>query len=375
MPTPPLSDDVLRETVRAWRENNCRPYLAARALGVNPRTFDNRLAVAKARGLHIDPAISDAMRAVKTDMVPTLAWAKTKSEDGTSYSVLLKPEHEPEDAAERIRQKLLDLPAVAPVSEPEHADDDLCTVIPLADVHVGMMAWGDETGEDYDTRIATDRVRSWIGRAVDASPASGTAVILDVGDLTHADDHTNQTPQSKHGLDVDTRHFRTLEMTIAALAYAIDYAARKHRKVIVRILPGNHNMNAYLAVMFALVERYRDEPRVEIQKEPGTFFVMEFGKVMLSAHHGDKAKADRIVHFLADQYAEIWGRTKHRFLFTGHLHHHKSQDIGGVTWEQLRAITARDAYAVSHAYTARAQLQAITFHRQKGEIQRVKVGA
>jgi hypothetical protein len=46
-----------------------------------------------------------------------------------------------------------------------------------------------------------------------------------------------------------------------------------------------------------------------------------------------------------------------------------------VAWEQLRAVTSRDAYAVSHAYTARAQLQAITYHRDKGEVSRVKVNA
>jgi hypothetical protein len=37
-------------------------------------------------------------------------------------------------------------------------------------------------------------------------------------------------------------------------------------------------------------------------------------------------------------------------------------------------VTARDAFAASHAYTARAQLQGITYHKERGEIQRVKVG-
>jgi hypothetical protein len=45
-----------------------------------------------------------------------------------------------------------------------------------------------------------------------------------------------------------------------------------------------------------------------------------------------------------------------------------------VQWEQLRALTAKDAYAVSNAYTARAQLQGITLHKDRGEISRVKVG-
>jgi hypothetical protein len=218
-------------------------------------------------------------------------------------------------------------------------------------------------------------LRTWIEKAIAASPASHTAVVLDNGDLTHADDTQNVTPASKHKLDVDTRHFKTMEVTVEALAFAVDAALRKHERVIVRILPGNHNRESYLCVMFALAERFRDNPRVTVQRQPGEFFAFEFGKVLIAAHHGDKAKADRMVHFLADQYAEMWGRTRHRYLFTGHLHHHKAQDIGGVQWEQLRAVTARDAYAVSHAYTARAQLQGITFHRQHGEVSRVKVSA
>jgi hypothetical protein len=244
----------------------------------------------------------------------------------------------------------------------------------LADAHIGMMAWGKETGEDYDTGLAAARITDWVGRCVAASPASGTAVILDVGDLMHADDQTNQTPRSRHVLDVDTRHYRTLEVTIAALVTTVEIALRRHLEVIVRILPGNHNPHSYMAVMFALAERYREEPRVTIQKVPGEFFMIEFGKVMIAAHHGDKSKADRIVHYIADQYREAWGRTNYCYLFTGHLHHHKSQDIGGVVWEQLRALTAKDAYAASHAYVARAQMQAITLHRERGEVQRVKVG-
>ena len=50
MPTPPLSDDVLREVVAAWRANDCRANKAAEALGMNPKTYDSRLSTAKARG-------------------------------------------------------------------------------------------------------------------------------------------------------------------------------------------------------------------------------------------------------------------------------------------------------------------------------------
>lgn len=343
---------------------------AARALGISRTALRDRLR-------NIDPAVLSGMQAIGTDLVPSTLWVKTPAtETEPAYSVMLRPAQEaPEDVAERIRAALADLPPCEPVAPPDTHDDDLMTIYPIADAHIGMMAWGKEAGEDYDTSIAAFRLRNWIARAVDASPASAEAVILDVGDLTHADDQTNQTPRSKHVLDVDTRHFRTLEVTIAALAHSVEYALRKHAKVTVRILPGNHNQTAYMAILFALAERYRNEPRVTVQKVPGEFFVHRFGNCLIAAHHGHGGKPERMVMFLADEYAALWGQTRHRFLFTGHLHHLKAADIAGCQWEQLRAVTSRDAYAVGNAYTARSQLQAITLHKTRGEIQRAKVSA
>lgn len=326
--------------------------------------------------LDMEPALAQRLQAGGAADPADVHSAWLKDPEGDSVYVYFGKNEKAsgQDELERIREAMIGIPLAPLVLPPAYVDDDLLTIYPLADAHVGMVAWGKETGEDYDTSLAVARITDWVGRCVAASPAAGTALILDVGDLMHADDQTNQTPRSKHVLDVDTRHYRTIEVTIAALVTSVQLALMKHARVIVRILPGNHNPHSYMAIMFALAERYREEPRVTIQKVPGEFFVHQFGQCMIAAHHGDKAKADRMVLFLADQYAETWGATKHRFLFTGHLHHHKSQDIGGVTWEQLRAVTARDAYAVSHAYTARAQLQGITLHRDRGEVQRVKVG-
>lgn len=369
MPTPPLTEEVMAETLAAF-ERHGTVKAAAEALSIPRSTFRNRLARAQ-----LDPAIADSMQAVGTNMVPALAWAKTKSKDGTSYSVLLKPQGSEEGALDAIRAAFEGLDAAPPVSPPRHADADLLTLYPLADVHIGMMAWGRETGEDYSTALACARVRDWVGQCVASAPPAETAVILGVGDLLHADDQRNVTPQSKHQLDVDTRYFKTVDVTISALAACVDLALQKHKRVILRILPGNHDTHSHLAVLFALAERYRENKRVEVQKLPGEFWAYEWGKVMLAAHHGDKAKAQQMVLYLADEYPELWGRTRHRFLFTGHLHHMKAQDIGGVQWEQLRAVTARDAYAASHAYSARAQMQAITYHKDRGEVSRVKVAA
>jgi len=323
---------------------------------------------ARRRLRYSDPAIEAAMDAVGTGMVPSTVWVKT----GT-HSVMLRPEVDTTSVAEAMRDALDGMSAIEPVEPPNHTESDLLTCYTLADVHMGMMAWGKETGEDYDTHIASDRVKKWISHCVSQAPASDEALILDVGDLTHADDQKNMTPGSGHILDVDTRHFRTVDVTIKTIAAAIEIALTKHSTVRIRIMRGNHDCNTYIAIMFALAERYRNEPRVDVIKDPMDFFVHVWGQVMIGAHHGDKAKAQSLVLHMADRFADLWGQTRWRFLFTGHLHNHKSQDIGGVTWEQLRAITAKDAYAAGYPFSARSEMQAITYHKDRGEVSRVRV--
>jgi hypothetical protein len=373
------STDDLVAALRLCAEYDGNVTRAARETGLPRNTLRNRLSVAKERGLHL----SDGARAVTAaaQLNPVEAkggWVHNYDSDGkktgTTRWSATDPQWDIGDIMSQIEAVMSDLPRAELIAPPEHVLSDLLTVYPIADAHIGMLAWGRETGEQYDTRIATARLCDWMTRAVSAAPASETAIILDVGDLTHADDQSNATPRSKHVLDVDSRHVRTIWETIAAMKFAVELALQKHRHVVVRILPGNHNPHAHLPVTVAIRERYGDNSRVTVVTDPNEFFVHEFGKVMIAAHHGDKAKATRLVGMFADTHAQVWGRTQHRYLFTGHLHHHKSEDIFGMTWEQSRAVTARDAYAVAHSYTARAQLQAITFHREHGEIQRAKVG-
>lgn len=336
---------------------------AARHLGISRSSLRDRLSKGSK-----DPAISEAMAAVGTEMVPSTVWVKT-----ATHSVMLRPVESKTGLIEHIRDAMEDLQAIAPVATPDHTEADLLTCYTLADVHMGMLAWGDECGEDYDTEIASERVRKWVSHCVSQAPASEEAIILDIGDLMHANDNTNQTQASKHVLDTDTRFFRTVDVTIETMAAAVEIALTKHRKVSVRIMRGNHDPEAYIAIMFGLLQRYRKEPRVDIEKTPVDFFARQWGKVMLAGHHGDRSKATGLVLHMADRYADMWGGTKWRYLFTGHLHHHKSQDIGGVHWEQLRAVTAKDAYAASYPFSARSEMQAITYHKERGEVSRVRV--
>jgi hypothetical protein len=343
----------------------------AKALGKHRKTVTHQIEKAQ-RYVDADQGIKDAMVGTKLNDIGNIHSGWLKTEEASIYFRM--PEGDPtQTLIDDIREAFSDIPRCPPLPMPDASREGLLTVYPVFDAHIGMKAWGDETGEDYDTNKAYDRITNGIGSLVSSAPSSERAVVIVGGDLLHANDQTNATPQSKHILDVDTRHVKTVDMAIKTLAASIELIAQKHDEVDVALIPGNHDRDGYIGVMFALGERYSDCDRINVQREAGEFFVTEHGKVMIAAHHGDKAKAERLVMHMADEWPDMWGRTRFRHYFTGHLHHAKLQDIGGVQVEQLRAVAPRDAYAASHGYSARSDMQAITYCRERGEISRVRV--
>lgn len=340
----------------------------AKKLGISKTSVFDRLAGAKAY-LSAGEGIQSAMANAGIHDINQLHSGWLKTDEASLYFVQPKQSsiNQLTDIIDVIKDKMTDIHPAPTLTKPNFILKKMLTIYPIADAHFGMR------GEGYDLDVAKKRMRQGIQQCITGSLRAEECIILDVGDLTHADDTKYQTPRSKHPLDMAGSQYESLDAAIDTLCTCIEMAAQHHKQVRVRILRGNHNENSYLAVMFALFERYRNENRIEIERTPSDFFVYRFGKCMFAAHHGDKAKPERLVMHMAHEWAEDWGATKWRYYFTGHLHHAKLQDVGGVQVEQLRAVTGKDAYAASHGYVASPQMQAITYHKDKGEISRIKV--
>ncbi len=345
---------------------------AARELDIAPNTLVTwwRSRNKRKNAREIDPAIDTAMEQVGTGMVPQLAWLKTKNEDGLSVSVLLKPEKAEDDPLERIRAALEGLTPAQPVIPPENVMGDLCAVYPLMDAHIGMQAWGKETGaDDYDLDLAAKDMRHAFAKVLALTPAAAKAVLLIGGDYFHSDDTRAETPQSKHKLDMDGRFHKVLDVGIAIIAETVERLLSKHESVVVRVLRGNHDPHSHLVLTFALGERYRLESRVEVDKSPRDLFMMQWGRCAIFAHHGDKGKPQQMALYLSD-VCPFWSETRHRHYLVGHVHHDHAKDLGPLRYESLRAFCPPDAYAASMGYGGRRALQSMTFDRKDGLVLR-----
>lgn len=372
-----LSPEIEAERYSAWQDHHAAGKSkaeCARYLGISENTFREWLRGYLARRPDSDPAIRSSMEAIGTYMVPQLAWSKTRTrKDGTQqtdYSVLLKPPELPDDTLDRIRDAFNGLKAAKPARPPKSVRDNLISVWPVMDMHFGMHSWGRETGgPDYDVDRARADVEYAAEKVLALAPQTKQAVLILGGDTLHADDGTNMTPQSGHALDVDGRHYRVVDKCIEALAYLVGRIAESSESVKVRVLRGNHDMHSHMILTFALAQRYRDDPRIEVERDPRDLFMHQWGRCSIFAHHGDKANPERMALQIAD-VCPFWSETRHRYAFTGHVHHDQAKDIGGLRWESLRAFCPPDSYAASMGFTARRALQVVIMDKNDGIVLR-----
>lgn len=370
MPTPPLSDDDLRAAVEAWRAHDCRGDRAADAMGINRKTFQYRISLARSKGFHLSEGARGIVKAAKLAPVEAKGgWVHSYDDDGkkigaTRWAVPVDAATEA-DILARITDAFAAIPHAPAVTPAERVQDDLCALWPLYDVHWGMHAWGRETGgQDYDLKLAEDDLIGAFERVLALLPFTAHSVILIGGDFFHADDNTAQTPAHKHKLDVDGRVFKTIDTAIRALDWVIQRVLSKSAKVTVRVLRGNHDEHSHLYLTFALHERFQ-QADVTVIKDPRDLFMFQWGRASIFAHHGDKMKPQDMVMRLADQ-CPFWTEAPHRYAYTGHRHQMAAQRIGGVHWEQLDAFCPPDAYGST--WTGRRAFKAEVFSRRSGRV-------
>lgn len=330
-------------------------------------------ALSRAKKLEELPdGVHDALR--KTGLSIDVArggYRRVESEDGSFNTVFWRiPDEEKEDLMEAIHEAFTDIPEAVACEAPDFNDEDLCTFYLIVDHHLAMHAWGRQTGESYDLSIGLRRLRESVAFLVDCTPPSEVAVILNLGDFFHADTDEGVTPASKHKLDVDGRYYKVIESGVQVTVECIEQAKKKHKRVIYRALRGNHDPHAHVALTIALRHHYRSDPRVTIEGSESDFFHFRWGRCMVVAHHGDRAKPEQLVHYMADAWSDEWGHTRWRYMWTGHIHHDRSRDIGGAKWESFRTLAAKDAWAAGGAYSTRQSMNAVSLHKIRGEVMR-----
>lgn len=350
---------------------------AAKALGVDSKTI--RDAVRRLEARAAVKGYSPAHDMTKT--VPEGFKVKGVSSlyvDGKLSSQWVKTSADEDRRQELIRAAYeamaQDLPKLGPtVPNAGTFETNLATLYTLTDSHVGMLAWAQEAGADWDLKIAEATLTGCFQRMVESSPAARIGFVNQLGDFLHSDGLVPVTPTSGHVLDQDGRYTKLVETAVRILRRVIQMALEKHERVVVLMAEGNHDMasSVWLRVMFKAL--FENEPRVEVIDSPLPYYVYRHGKTMLAFHHGHLHKNDKLPILFASQFPQVWGETTKRYAHCGHRHHAEEKEHSGMLVIQHPTLAARDAYAARGGWIAERQVTAITYHSEYGQVARTTV--
>lgn len=362
MSAKPLSDETLKEAIEAVNASKGNVTHAAALLKIPRPTLEGRIRQASLRGITPNPA--QTIRATSTlldgEGNVKLQWVKAENDRAS-----------PENLARIVKDAFSDAEPVKRIPPPKGPHrKDLMTVYPIGDHHVAMYSWAEETGADYDIKIADNLLTSAMSYLVENAPVCETALIVNVGDFFHVDNLKNETSRSGNTLDVDTRYAAMIRAGVKMLRSCIDTALSKHSRIKVINAVGNHDDIGALWLSLALSLLYEKNPRVTIETGPGKFHYHHFGKVLIGVTHGDTGKPERLAGVMAADKPDLWGKSAFRYWLTGHVHNRKQLELPGVMWETFRTLAPADAWANAAGYRAGRDMTSICFHSEYGEIGR-----
>lgn len=350
---------------------------AARALGVNFSTVNDGLRSVKRKAAMFGMSPEHDMTKTVPEPFVVRGVSTYYNKEGKPSAQWVKSslnEQAMKEAIEASISALLeDTPRLDPMPGPRHAVEALCNVYTLTDCHVGMKAWGKETGADWDLEIAERILTGAFAQMVTSSPDAATGVVAQLGDWLHFDGMSPVTPTSGHVLDADSRYSKVIAVSVRILRRIVDLALTKHKRVVVLMAEGNHDLagSAWLRHMFALL--YENEPRVKVIDSELPYYVHQHGETLIAWHHGHLKKPDQLPLLFASQFPREWGSTVRRYCHTGHLHHVYEKEHSGMTVIQHPTIAARDAYAARGGWIADRSVSAITYHQRFGQVGRTTV--
>lgn len=253
------------------------------------------------------------------------------------------------------------------------AGEQLMVGYPVGDHHLGMLAWKHETGASYDIDIAQQLLLSATDHLVSKSPDAGIGLVCFMGDFMHYDSFEPVTPTSRNMLDSDGRFPKMVRVAIKTMRYLIEAAARKHAHVHVIVEIGNHDLASSIFLMECLDNIYENYPNITIDTSPKHYHYYRFGQVLIGTHHGHGTKFEGLPLIMANDRAEDWGQTTHRYIWTGHIHSSqklRQKDFPGAEVESFRVLAAQDAWAANKGYRSKRDMKAIVFHKDFGEVER-----
>jgi len=199
--------------------------------------------------------------------------------------------------------------------------------ISIFDLHLGKLAWGGETGENYDTKIARARFLEALENLIKgASGFPYSRILFPVGnDFFNSDTIFNTTTQGTQQ-DEDLRWAKTFNVGVNLLVDAINILKQTNVPVDVIVIPGNHDFERSYYMGKYLEAWFNNDSTVSVNNGASPRKYYRFGKVLLGFTHGSEEKESSLPLLMATDIESkpMWSETIFHEFHVGHQHRKKN---------------------------------------------------
>jgi hypothetical protein len=251
------------------------------------------------------------------------------------------------------------------------SEDTHLLVIDIADLHIGKLATAFETGEDYNSQIAVKRAKDGLQGILNKAKGFNIDKVLFVAgnDILHTDNTrrttTAGTPQDTDGMWYDN-FIMAKNLYIDLLEKLLSFA-----DVEVVYNPSNHDLTHGFFLM-QLIEAHFANSTINFNVNLLHRKAFKYGNNLIGTTHGDGAKIEHLPLLLATEFPILWSETKHRYIYSHHVHHKTSKDFIGVTFETLRSPSGSDSWHHKNGYTGVPKaVEGYIHHKEFGQVARL----
>ena len=295
-------------------------------------------------------------------------WLKTKQ-----ASIFIKNEKQVDDFDELKSNFLnyvkLHAPTYPVINRAAVSEPHLLVVDPC-DIHVGKLASSFETGEEYNSNIAVQRVKEGVqGIISKASPYNVNKVLLILGnDILHTDTPnrttTAGTPQDTDGMWYDN-FLKAKQVMIEVIEMLMQVA-----DVHCVFNPSNHDFMSGFFLVDSIKSWFSKCSNVTFDADMRHRKYFQYHENIIGTTHGDGAKQADLPLLMAHEAGQGW-MVKHKYFLCHHLHHKVSKDYMGVSVEVMRSASGSDGWHHRNAYQhAPKAIEGFLHHPLHGQVAR-----
>jgi len=244
--------------------------------------------------------------------------------------------------------------------------------VTLFDLHIGKLAWGGETGENYDTKIARTRfLKTLTSLIARASGFNYNRILFPVGsDFFNSDTIYNTTTKGTPQ-DEDLRWQKTFQVGCRLLVDAINTLKQTGAPVDVVVIPGNHDFERSYYLGEYLVAWFNNDPQVSINNGASPRKYYRFGSTLLGFTHGSEEKEAALPMLMTIDIESkpMWSDTEFHEWHVGHIH--RKRDMKYTVQDKSRMVNEDLGVTVRYLSSLTGTEE---WHHKKGFVGATKAG-